>query len=145
MNINAYIGRICNEIDLKKTPNGISVSAFTIAVERPYKDANGEKQVDYIDCVAYRQTADFFAKYFKKGQRVGVNGAMQTRTYKDKDTGKTRKVFEVIVANVYFADGKATSGQTAQADDSYNNYNGYAEYDPFSAVASDAGDLPFGD
>lgn len=98
-------GRICNDLELKTTTNGTEVLSFTIACERDYKDQNGEKPVDFIDCIAFKHTAVFVSKYFAKGRMAIVNGKLQTRTWQDKD-GNKRKSTEIVADNVYFADSK---------------------------------------
>lgn len=104
MNLCAFTGRLTQTPELKITPNGKSVCNFTLAVERKFKDANGEKVVDYIDFVAWNSQADFLCKWFDKGVRVAVTGELQTRMY-EKD-GKKNKISEILASTVEFADGK---------------------------------------
>lgn len=94
-------GRLVKEPDVKKTQNDVAVSQFTVASDRRFKDADGKKQTDFINCVAWRQTAQFIGRYFHKGTPILVEGTLQTRTYEDKDK---KKVFvsEVIVENAEF-------------------------------------------
>lgn len=94
-------GRLVKEPDVKKTQNDIAVAQFTVASDRRFKDADGKKQADFINCVAWRQTAQFIGRYFHKGTPILVEGTLQTRTYEDKDK---KKVFvsEVIVENAEF-------------------------------------------
>lgn len=105
MNIAAFTGRIANDIELKKTQSGTSVVSFALAVDRNYKKQGEERQTDFIDCVAWRNTAEFLAKYFHKGDMTALTGEMQTRTYEDKN-GNKRKVTELIVNDVSFCGGK---------------------------------------
>ena len=99
------MGRLTAAPELRTTPSNISVTRFTLAVERDFKDRDGNKQTDFIDIVTWRSTADFVGKYITKGQLICVNGSVQTRTYEDKD-GNTRKAFEVNAENVYFCERK---------------------------------------
>ena len=126
-------GRICNDLELKTTTNGTEVLSFTIACERDYKDQNGEKPVDFIDCIAFKHTAVFVSKYFAKGRMAIVNGKLQTRTWQDKD-GNKRKSTEIVADNVYFADSK----NNAEAN---KNENRGVSVD-FEPIADDEG-LPF--
>jgi single-strand DNA-binding protein len=108
LNTITICGRICNELELKYTQSGTEVLTFTVACERDFKDGNGEKQSDFIDVVAFKNTATFVNQYFGKGRAIIVNGRLQTRTWQDKD-GKNRKAFEVVANNVYFADSKTAA------------------------------------
>ena len=101
-------GRICNDIELRRTGNGVAVASFTVAVDRDFKNDGGEKETDFIDCVAWRQTGEFIQKHFAKGRMIVVSGRLQSRTWEDKD-GKKRKTFEVKVDNAYFGDSKSPS------------------------------------
>ena len=102
MNVVCLVGRLTADPELRQTPNGTNVCSFSVAVNRAFANANGERQADFINCVAWRQTAEFIARYFGKGDNIGINGTIQTRTYQDKDTGKNRTAFEVVVNNAYF-------------------------------------------
>lgn len=104
------IGRLTKDPELKSTQNGISVCSFTLAVDRRFKNGDGEREADFIQIVAWRQTAEFIAKYFFKGLRVAVQGSIQTRNYEDKD-GKRVYVTEVVADSVYFADSKQEHSQ----------------------------------
>lgn len=103
-NINKVIlgGRLTADVELKATPNGVAVCQFTIATNRRGKDA----QTDFINCVAWRQTAEFVSRYFAKGSSICIVGTIQKRTYKDKD-GNTRSVVEVIADEALFVDSKS--------------------------------------
>lgn len=110
MNNVCLMGRLTAEPEIKQTANGTPVLSFTCAVNRPFKNPDGTYQTDFINCVAWRQTAEFIARYFKKGQMIGLTGAIQTRQYQDKDTGKNRVAVEVVIDKAYFADsGKANA------------------------------------
>lgn len=122
LNTITVAGRICNDLELKKTPTDVEVLSFTVACERDFKDKNGEKQTDFIDVIAFKNTAVFVSKYFAKGRMAIVNGRLQTRTWEDKN-GNKRKSVEIIADNVYFGDSKtnsdATEAQQAQSVDVY--------------------------
>ena len=98
------LGRLTNELELRSTSNGISVLTFTLAVTRKYRAKGEERQADFINCVAYRNTAEFLSSYFKKGSPVAIVGSIQTRSYEDKE-GKKRYITEVIVNEVNFVEG----------------------------------------
>ena len=102
LNVVVLTGRLTADPELKSTSNGVSVCSFTIAVDRRYKQGE-ERQADFINIVAWRSSAEFVSKYFKKGQMIAVEGAIQTRRYQDKD-GNNRTAFEVLANNVQFAD-----------------------------------------
>lgn len=103
MSLNRVIimGRITRDLELKQTQNGISVLSFTVAVDRNYQKQGEEKQSDFIDCVAWRQTAEFISRYFGKGRMIALEGEIQTRTYQDKD-GNNRKATEIVVSQASF-------------------------------------------
>ena len=99
-------GRMSRDPELRRTGSGLAVTSFNVAVERdfPNKDT-GEKEVDFIDCVAWRQTGEFISKYFTKGMMIVVSGRLQIRPWTDKD-GNKRKTAEIVVDNAYFGEGK---------------------------------------
>lgn len=99
------MGRLTKEPELRKTQQGASVTSFTLAVERDMASADGKRPADFIDVVAWRNTADFVSKYFTKGQLAAVSGRLQIRDWTDKDGNKRRNA-EVIAENVYFAEHK---------------------------------------
>ena len=100
MNKVQLIGRITKDVELRETSNQTKFCNFTLAVDRRFKDANGQRQADFINCTAWRQTAAFIAGHFKKGSPIAVCGSIQTRTY--DDNGKTRQAVEVIVEEAEF-------------------------------------------
>lgn len=112
MNKAILVGNLTKDPEMRTTPNGVSVTSFTVAVQRRYKDADGNHQADFINCVAWRSTAEFVAKYFTKGSRIGVVGTIQTRTYDDQN-GNKRYVTEVVADEVEFA-GSKTQNQDVQ-------------------------------
>ena len=101
------MGRICNDIELRRTGNGVAVASFTVAVDRDFKNG-GEKETDFIECVAWRQTGEFIQKHFSKGRMIVVSGRLQIRSWNDKD-GNKRKTAELVVDNAYFGDSKNTA------------------------------------
>lgn len=112
----SLMGRLTADPELRHTPNDIAVTTFTLAVNRSYVKQGAERQADFIDIVAWRSTAEFVCRYFKKGQMMAVTGSIQTRNYTDKE-GKNRKAFEVVADNVYFTESK-------------NNNSGSGGYSP---------------
>ena len=121
-------GRLTFAPELKATPQGTSVMSFQIANDKKYgEDAN------FIDCVAWRNTAEFINRYFNKGDMIGIEGELQTRNYTDKD-GKNRKAVEVLVNNVSFCERKSTGQSQEQPAPSYNDYEEIVDEDD---------DLPF--
>ena len=155
MNVVCLVGRLTADPELRQTPNGINVCSFSVAVQSSSKNPDGSYKADFINCVAWRQTAEFIARYFRKGQNIGLNGTIQTRSYQDKDTGKNRTAFEVVVNNTYFVESKGSSQSSYSNNNSFNNYQetskpagipasfSTGELDDFSSIASDDGDLPF--
>lgn len=109
------MGRVVHDPELKSTPTGASVTTFSVAVERSRAGQDGKRPVDYIDVVAWRNTAEFVCKYFSKGSWIVVEGSLQTRTYEDKE-GKKRKVFEVLADNVHFGGSKSDTSREVQGD-----------------------------
>jgi len=106
MNQINLIGRTTKPPELRHTQSGTSVTSFTLAVDRP-RSKDREKETDFIDCVAWRNTAEFIAKYFAKGQQMAITGRLQIRDYTDKE-GNKRKAAEVVVDNAYFCGDKKT-------------------------------------
>ena len=155
------MGRLTRDPELRRTGSGIAVASFTVAVDRDFGGRDGgEKETDFIDCVAWRQTGEFVSKYFTKGRMIVVSGRLQIRSWTDKD-GNKRRTAEVVAENCYFGDSKRdndggnayggnTYGGNAYGGSSYgnNNYGGgnaygspapsYGGYNaPASAPASD--------
>lgn len=138
-NLVVLTGRLTADPELKTTPNGTSVVSFSIAVDRRYR-AGEERQTDFINIVAWRSSAEFISKYFKKGSLIGIEGSIQTRRYTDKN-GNNRTAFEVVANNVQFVESKrdgapAVSGEPA----SFSN----ADVNDFADLGSASDDdLPF--
>ena len=111
-NLVVLTGRLTADPELKTTPNGISVTSFSIAVSRRYRSGE-ETQADFINIVAWRQNAEFITKYFKKGNMIGIEGAIQTRRYTDKN-GNNRTAFEIVADTPHFGMGNGGSNNNAQ-------------------------------
>lgn len=139
MSLNRIIvmGRIVNDIELKKTQSGVEVCSFKVACDRDFKSADGKKECDFIPVVAWRNTASFLAKYFGRGRMVVVDGKLQSRQWTDKNNNK-RTEWEIQAENVYFADSKQSNGggqsNGVAAQETANN--------EFTEIEDD-GDLPF--
>ena len=115
MNIWIGIGRLTKDPEARQTTSKIAVTTFTLAVDRKYKDASGEKQTDFINCIAWKGTAEFVSKYATKGTKLAVTGEVQTRTYDDK-SGKKVYVTEINCHDVEFAESKKSDQSTAKQD-----------------------------
>jgi single-strand DNA-binding protein len=103
------MGRLTRDPELRRTGSGVAVTSFTIAVDRDFAEKrSGQKETDFVDCVAWRQTGEFVDKYFSKGKMAVVVGRLQFRSWNDKD-GNKRKSAEIVVENVYFGDSKTES------------------------------------
>lgn len=133
------MGRLTRDPELRTTNSGTSVASFSLAVDRNYKGADGEKETDFIDCVAWRSTAEFAAKYFTKGRMAVVEGRLQIRPWTDKE-GNNRRSAEVLVDNMYFGDSKR-DGDTGGARPASGPVNVSAN--DWQEVDEDEGDLPF--
>ncbi len=105
------IGRLTKEPEVKNTSNQIAVCKFTVAIDRKFKDKDGQKQTDFINCVAWRQTATFISSYFHKGSKIAVVGSIQTRTF-DGDDGRRQYITEVVVDEADFVESKNNSSQS---------------------------------
>lgn len=106
------MGRLTKDPEKRMTQTGTAVTSFTLACDRDVKDKDGKRQADFIDCVAWRNTADFVADYFSKGRMAVVSGRLQIRDWTDKDNNKRRSA-EVVADNVYFGDSKREDPQEA--------------------------------
>lgn len=106
MNKVILVGRLVKDPEVKTTQSQVSVCSFTLAVDRRFKAANGERQSDFLSCVAWRQQAELLGKYFQKGSRIGIVGNLQSRSYDDTATGKKVYVTEVVVDEIEFLDSK---------------------------------------
>ena len=150
LNTAILMGRLTADPELRHTPSDVAVTSFTLAVDRSYVKSGADRQVDFIDIVAWRSTAEFVCRYFHKGQLVAVQGSIQTRSYTDKE-GNKRKAFEVVADNVQFGESKSAGGSqqgyTAPAPTQAppEPAVSYASGDvgDFSEMSSDSDDLPF--
>ena len=143
--INSVIimGRLTYDPELRTTPNGISVVRFQVACDRNFSRSGEDKKTDFIDVTAWRQTAEFVSRYFRKGSMIAVEGSIQTENFTDKD-GNKRKSVQVVANNVSFCGSKAESGTTSnpvfsQPAPSYAS----ADNSDFEEISDDDDDLPF--
>lgn len=143
LNVAVLMGRLVADPELRHTANDISVTSFTIAVDRSYVKSGADREADFIDIVCWRSTADFVVKYFRKGQMIAVQGAIQTRSYTDKD-GNKRKAFEIVADKVSFCGSKSDSQGGAPSPYPSAAAPTYAAGDTgdFEEIPSDD-DLPF--
>ena len=123
------MGRLTRDPELRRTGSGVAVASFTVAVDRDFGGRDGgEKETDFIDCVAWRQTGEFVSKYFTKGSMIVVSGRLQIRNWNDKD-GNKRRTAEVVADNCYFGESRRSNeGNSNYGGNNYggNNYGGYA-------------------
>ena len=135
------MGRLTRDPELRRTGSGIAVASFTLAVDRDFgKNENGERETDFIDCVAWRQTGEFVSKYFTKGRMAVVSGRLQIRSWNDKD-GNKRRTAEGVADNVYFGDSKRENeGGNAYGGNAYggNTYGSAPAYGGYSAPSAPA-------
>ncbi|MBO5957514.1 MAG: single-stranded DNA-binding protein [Bacteroidales bacterium] len=108
------MGRLVADPELRTTESGVSVTSFTVAVDRRFVKQGEERQADFIDVVAWRNTAEFVCKYFGKGSMIAVQGSIQTRLYEDKN-GNNRKAVEIVAENVSFCGSKSDNANTTSA------------------------------
>lgn len=122
MNNVSLIGRLTADPELKHTQSGLAITRFSVAVDRQFVKQGEERQADFINIIAWRQTAEFICKYFSKGRRIAINGQIRTGSYTDKD-GNKRYTFEVQADNVEFCDSKSDSSNSNQGgyQNSYQN------------------------
>ena len=146
------MGRLTRDPELRYTQSQTPVASFTLAVDRDFGSRDGgEKQTDFIDCVAWRQTAEFVSKYFTKGNMAVVSGRLQIRDWTDRDGGKRRSA-EVVVDNMYFGESRRRDGDSGDSrSSSYSSYGNSGSAGKSSAPAASAfaelddgdGELPF--
>jgi len=147
LNVVCLNGRLTATPELRSTQSGISVTSFTVAVNRRFQ-RDGETNTDFIDIVAWRQSAEFACKYFQKGQLVGVQGTLQVRNYVDKDNNK-RRAWEVVAENLYFAESKRSfdqdGGDNQMPRPAQNTQPNFSNADPgdFEEIQISDDDLPF--
>ena len=131
------MGRLTRDPELRRTGSGVAVASFTVAVDRDFGGRDGgEKETDFIDCVAWRQTGEFVSKYFTKGRMIVVSGRLQIRSWTDKD-GNKRRTAEVVADNCYFGDSKrdGDSGSAYGGNSFSNAYAAPAGIGGYSAPA----------
>ena len=142
------MGRLTRDPELRRTASGVAVASFSLAVDRDFSSKDGgERETDFIDCVAWRQTGEFVSKYFTKGRMAVVSGRLQIRNWTDKD-GNKRRSAEVVADNVYFGDSRRdgeTGGYSAPAAPSYGGYSAPASSpaSDFAMLDDDDAQLPF--
>ena len=136
------MGRLTYSPELKLTPSGVSVLRFQIACDRNYQAQGQERQADFIDCMAWRQTAEFISRYFHKGDMIGVEGSIQTSNFTDKD-GNKRKSVDVVANNVSFCGSKQQSNSNPNLNVAPPTYAS-ADNSDFEEIVDDTDDdLPF--
>lgn len=159
------MGRLTRDPELRRTQSGTAVTSFSVAVDRDFKNQAGEKETDFIDVVAWRNTAEFVSRYFTKGRMAVVEGRLQIRDWTDRDGGKRRSA-EIVADSVYFGDSKKDDGGGAYGG-SYPQQSGYgggygggygsqqrapavqqggyppSDYGDFAEVGEEDGELPF--
>jgi single-strand DNA-binding protein len=129
--------------ELRRTGSGVAVANFTVAVDRDFADKqSGEKETDFIDVVAWRQTGEFVSKYFTKGRMAVVSGRLQIRSYTDKD-GNNRRAAEIVADNVYFGDSKNSNTGSNFDNNAVNTDNYTASAQDFAMLEGDDNALPF--
>ena len=150
------MGRLTRDPELRRTGSGIAVASFTVAVDRDFGNReSGERETDFIDCVAWRQTGEFVSKYFTKGRMAVVSGRLQIRNWTDKE-GNKRRTAEIVADNVYFGDSKrdGDNGNASYGGNTYSapaapSYGGYtapaasAPASDFTMLDDDDAQLPF--
>ena len=147
------MGRLTRDPEIRYTQSQTPVTSFTVAVDRDFSGRDsGERQTDFIDCVAWRQTAEFVSKYFQKGSMAVVSGRLQIRDWTDREGGKRRSA-EVVVDNIYFGESKRRDQDESRGEprQSYQQpaFQSYGSVTPdmgvsaFSAMTDDDGELPF--
>ena len=138
------MGRLTRDPELRRTGSGLAVANFSVAVDRDIKSESGEKETDFIDCVAWRNTAEFVCKYLKKGSMAVVSGRLQIRPWTDND-GNKRRTAEIVAANVYFGEAKKSESVS-------DGYTGFVKNTPtvvtpsaqdFALLDDDDAQLPF--
>lgn len=133
-------GRLTRDPELRRTGSGTAVTSFSLAVDRDFKSQSGEKETDFIEVVAWKNTAEFVSKYFSKGRMAVVEGRLQIRDWTDK-AGNKRTTAEVVADNVYFADSKRSESNENQKEN-FNALSGRLS-DDFVPISEEGGEIPF--
>ena len=144
------MGRLTRDPELRHTQSGTAVASFSLAVDRDFKEQDGSRATDFIDCVAWRSSAEFVDKYFSKGRMAVVEGRLQIRDWTDKD-GNKRRSAEVVADNVYFGDSKRDNAEGGYSTPSYGAPAGgrasapaaSSGFSDFAEIGEEDGDLPF--
>lgn len=139
------MGRITHDLEVRQTPSGTAVLQFTVAVDRNYSKDGGEKQTDFINCVAWRNAAEFISKWFYKGRMIAIDGRLQTRTYEDKN-GTKHYITELIVENANFTGEPKQGGNNNNFNQNNgggfsNQYQQTQQNNGFNGDAQSVGDL----
>ena len=135
----SLVGRITKEVDLRHTPSNVAVATFTLAVNRTFKNENGDREADFINCVMWRQQAENLANWAKKGALIGVTGRIQTRSY-DNQQGQRVYVTEVVAETFQLLESKGQGNQQRQSQQQAPDFSRSASTNPLD-ISSD--DLPF--
>ena len=136
------MGRLTFDPELRTTPNGISVVRFQVACDRSFQRSGEERKADFIDVTAWRQTAEFVSRYFRKGSMIAIEGSIKTDNFTDKD-GNKRKTVQVVANNVSFCGSKAESGTSNPAFSQPAASYASADNSDFEEIIDDDDDLPF--
>ena len=146
MNRINLVGRLTKDSELKYTPNGVAVCSFTLAVDRNFKNGQGEREADFIPVVVYRQLAELCAEYLSKGKLAGIDGRLQVRTYQAQD-GQRRWVYEVVADNVQFLSPKDKDGNggvhRSSGTNAPSSQQPYSDYDYGTEIPFVDDDVPF--
>ena len=134
------MGRLTIDPELRRTGSGTAVTSFSLACDRDFKSQSGDKETDFIEVVAWKNTAEFVSKYFSKGRMAVVEGRLQIRDWTDK-AGNKRTTAEVVAENVYFADSKRSESNDNQKEN-FNALSGRLS-DDFVPISEEGGEIPF--
>ena len=134
------MGRLTRDPELRRTGSGTAVTSFSLACDRDFKSQSGDKETDFIEVVAWKNTAEFVSKYFSKGRMAVVEGRLQIRDWTDK-AGNKRTTAEVVADNVYFADSKRSESNDNQKEN-FNALSGRVS-DDFVPISEEDGEIPF--
>ena len=134
------MGRFTKDPELRRTGSGTAVTSFSLACDRDFKSQSGDKETDFIEVIAWKNTAEFVSKYFSKGRMAVVEGRLQIRDWTDK-SGNKRTTAEVVADNVYFADSKRSESNDNQKEN-FNALSGRLS-DDFVPISEEGGEIPF--
>ena len=142
MNVCVLVGRLTRDVELRRTGNGTAVASFTIAVNRTYADASGEKQADFIPCVVWQTQAENMARYCSKGSQVAVEGSLQSRQYQDNN-GNNRNIIELVCNRVQYLSTNNNQGQAQQTQQTQQTTYVYDNNDPYGGFDIMDDDIQF--